>query len=317
LAEAAIAISSRAAGTTGVVVVFYRPEVDCVRRANHLAKLAPRVVVVDNSEEPQSRRELGLDDAILLITNRANLGVATAINQGVRALIDHGCVDALVFDQDSEPSEQLILELPSLLELELVAGHAVAVIGPAYEDARLGGVAPFVRFGFGRLRRITPVNDTPIEVDFLISSGSCFNLRVWDDVGPMEDALFIDFVDLEWCVRARARGYSVLGAPSVRLTHELGGKPVKVFGRAYPGHSPLRHYYLFRNAVALIKRRYVPCRWKINELGKMPFRLLIYGMFMEQRAAHLRMSVVGAWHGLIGHLGPYVSPAAARVSSSK
>jgi rhamnosyltransferase len=119
----------------------------------------------------------------------------------------------------------------------------------------------------------------------------------------MDDSLFIDFVDLEWCVRARSKGYSVLGAPALRLKHELGGEPVKVFGRSYPGHSAVRHYYLFRNAIALIRRSYVPWSWKSTELVKMPVRLAIYALFMQPRMAHLRLSLLGIWHGLMGRTG--------------
>jgi rhamnosyltransferase len=153
------------------------------------------------------------------------------------------------------------------------------------------------------LQRVAPVGSAPIDVDFLISSGSCLNLAAWSSIGPMDDALFIDFVDLEWCIRAKAKGYAVMGAPALRLAHALGDEPVRVFGRPYPGHSPVRHYYLFRNAIALIGRRYVPWSWKSTELVKMPFRLAIYLMFMRPRLKHLRFSVLGIWHGLIGRSG--------------
>ena len=119
----------------------------------------------------------------------------------------------------------------------------------------------------------------------------------------MDDQLFIDFVDLEWCVRARTKGYSVLGAPALRLTHKLGDAPVRIFRRAYPGHSALRHYYIFRNAIALIKRGYMPWSWKSTELIKLPIRLMIYGLFMAPRLDHLRMSLLGIGHGLTGKLG--------------
>jgi rhamnosyltransferase len=296
---------SDAAVTTsvGIVVVFYHPDADCIRRANGFAKVA-RCVVVDNTVSNQSAERLGLDEAVAYVANGLNRGIATAINQGVDLLMKAGCTSALIFDQDSEPSAQLLEGLPRLLA-EAMGRHAqVALIGPAYEDARLGGVAPFVRFRHWRLQRITPVGTCPIDVDFLISSGSCINLAAWQDIGPMDDALFIDFVDLEWCVRARAKGYAVLGAPGLRLAHELGGEPVRVFGRLYPSHSPLRHYYLFRNAVALIKRSYVPWSWKSTELVKFPFRLAIYGLFLRPRLGHLRMAMTGIWHGLIGRMGP-------------
>jgi rhamnosyltransferase len=260
-------------------------------------------VVVDNTESPSTPETLGLDARIDYVANGANLGIATALNQGIERLIEMGCTSALLFDQDSEPSEQLLLELPRTLAAERMRDRRVALIGPAYEDARLRGVAPFVRFGYLWLRRVQPDGVKPIDVDFLITSGSCVNLEVWRDIGPMDDALFIDFVDLEWCARARSKGYSVLGAPALRLTHELGGEPVMVFGRTYPGHSAIRHYYLFRNAVALIRRAYVPWSWKSTELVKMPVRLVIYGLFMQPRLLHLRLSLLGIWHGLTGRTG--------------
>ncbi|MFP6559978.1 glycosyltransferase family 2 protein [Paraburkholderia sp. B3] len=287
---------------TGTVIVFYRPDAGCVARANRLASFGP-CVAVDNTEQVCDAAALGLDPRVQYLANGANLGVATAINQGVEALIACGCRHAILFDQDSEPSDELLRALPQTMENELARGAKVALVGPAYEDGRLGGIAPFVRFGMWRLQRIAPVGVRPLEVDFLITSGSCINLAVWPTIGPMDDALFIDFVDLEWCARARKRGYSVLGAPALRLAHSLGGEPVRVLGRAYPGHSALRHYYQFRNAVALMKRGYMPWSWKSTELVKLPGRLVIYGLFMSQRAEHLKMALLGIWHGLTGRSG--------------
>ncbi|HDR9474550.1 glycosyltransferase family 2 protein [Burkholderia multivorans] len=284
------------------MVVFYRPDHGCVARANRLAKVWP-CVVVDNTESASTAARLGLDPRVDYVANGENLGIATALNQGIERLIAAGCRSALLFDQDSEPSDELLVELPRTLDAECMRNRRVALIGPAYEDARLGGVAPFVRFGYLKLRRIQPEGTEPVDVDFLITSGSCVNLEAWRDIGPMDDGLFIDFVDLEWCVRARSKGYAVLGAPTLRLTHELGGEPVKVFGRNYPGHGPIRHYYLFRNAIALIRRTYVPWSWKSTELVKIPVRLVIYALFMQPRLTHLRLSLLGIWHGIIGRAG--------------
>ncbi|WP_321912958.1 glycosyltransferase family 2 protein [Paraburkholderia sp. J11-2] len=291
-----------ARGAAGTVVVFYRPDEGCVARANRLAQFGP-CVVVDNTEPVRDPALLGVDPRIHYIANGVNHGIATALNQGVEALIALGCSMAILFDQDSEPSDELLAALRRTMDEAMARGTKVALIGPAYEDDRLGGVAPFVRFGWLRLQRVAPVGSAPIDVDFLITSGSCLNLAAWSSIGPMDDALFIDFVDLEWCIRAKAKGYAVLGAPALRLAHELGDDPVRVFGRRYPGHSPVRHYYLFRNAVALIGRSYVPWSWKLSELVKMPFRLAIYLLFMRPRLVHLRLSVLGIWHGLIGRSG--------------
>ncbi len=288
----------------GIVVVFYHPDAECIRRANWFAGFGT-CVVVDNTEALRTAVDLGLRADVLYLPNGANLGVATAINQGVAQLLERGCSYALIFDQDSEPSAELLTGLPALVERALRARQRVALIGPAYDDARLGGTAPFVRFKFPALERIEPAGTEPIPVDFLISSGSCINLKAWHDIGPMDDALFIDFVDLEWCVRAQVKGYGVFGSPTLHLAHFLGGEPIRVLGRSYPSHSPLRHYYLFRNATALICRGYMPWTWKWTELTKMPVRLVIYGGWLKPRRAHLAMALRGIWDGLTGKMGAF------------
>lgn len=288
----------------GAVVVFYHPDRACIERANQIANLC-RCIVVDNTPADAHSPEIerALDARIGYWANACNVGIATALNQGLECLIAEGCKYALLFDQDSEPTKQLVHELVRVMSECVARREAVAVVGPAYEDARLRGVAPFVRFGYFRLKRIAPKGDTPIDVDFLITSGSCVNLACWSDVGRMDDSLFIDFVDTEWCIRARSRGYRVVGIPWVRMQHELGEEPIRPFGRSYPMHSPVRHYYLFRNAVALLKRRYVPWTWKSTELVKLPVRLVIYALYAPDARVHLKMALRGIRHGLSGRMG--------------
>jgi rhamnosyltransferase len=288
----------------GIVVVFYHPDASSIERATHFAEHGV-CVVVDNTEGDTDSTARSLGPNVVYLPNGRNLGIATAINQGVDHLNRMACRYAILFDQDSEPADELLHGLPQLLEQASANGRRVALVGPAYEDARLGGVAPFVRFAFPALKRVSPDGAEPVGVDFLITSGSCLNLAAWKDIGPMDDGLFIDFVDLEWCVRARRAGYDVLGAPSLRLRHSLGGEPVSVLGRAYPSHSPLRHYYLFRNATALLRRAYVPWTWKWTEAVKFPVRLVIYVGWLTPRLEHLRMAMLGMWHGLTGRMGPY------------
>ncbi|MFM0414755.1 glycosyltransferase family 2 protein [Paraburkholderia aromaticivorans] len=295
-----IAQTSRA----GAVVVFYNPDAACIERANRLAARM-HCVVVDNTPGIRAAGELGLAGSIDYLPNGENAGIATAINQGVEALLRGGFDMAILFDQDSEPPASLFTELPKVIACANDSGERVALAGPAYDDRRLGGVAPFVRFKWWKLERIAPEGDQPIDVDFLISSGSCINLRWWSDIGPMDDALFIDFVDLEWCVRAKTKGFRVLGVPWVRMSHELGGEPVKVFGRSYPMHGPLRHYYQFRNVIALMKRSSMPMTWKTTEIVKLPVRVLIYCCFPSQRKEHLTMVWRGVRDGYRGRLGAY------------
>ena len=289
---------------TGAVVVFFHPDSACVARVNRLSAII-HCVVIDNTPSPGSREELGLASEITYLPNGENLGIATAINLGIANLIDEGYRAAFLFDQDSEPPTQMLEALPDLLGKLNQDSVGVALVGPAYDDTRLGGVAPFIRFKPWMLERIVPAGQALIDVDFLITSGSCLDLRCWNSIGPMDETLFIDFVDVEWCLRAKRVGYRILGVPWIRMRHELGSEPVRVFGRPYPMHSPLRHYYLFRNAIALMRRPDLPFSWKSTELMKLPVRLLIYSLMPAQKMEHLTMALRGLYDGWSGRLGRF------------
>ncbi len=261
------------------------------------------VAVVDNSAHcaPALQTLAAQHDHLTLLANGQNRGVAGALNQGAACLLDQGCDYLFLFDQDSEPDAAMINGL--VTQLQALVGQRVAQIGPAYFDRRLQQRAPFIQLVNGKIVRHPAAGAALIEADYLITSGTCIPAAAWRQIGPMDERLFIDFVDIEWGLRARAQGWRSYGWPAVTMQHTLGDEPVKVLGRAYPLHSPLRHYYYFRNCVALMRRDYVPAAWKWIELYKLPLRFVVYAGFTQQRASHARMMLRGLWDGVRGKTG--------------
>ncbi|WP_429251096.1 glycosyltransferase family 2 protein [Paraburkholderia sp. GAS333] len=297
-AFAADSVISRA----GAVIVFFNPDRECIENANRLASIL-KCVVVDNSDSDS--RPSNLAASVAYLPQGMNTGVAAALNRGIEWLRSENFAAAMLFDQDSCPTEELVNGLASTLFELVSAGEAIAAVGPAYWDERFNGVTPFVRFSGWRMGRVEPSGQQVLDVDFLITSGTCINISCWTVVGPMEEALFIDYVDLEWCVRAKRRGLRLVGVPWLRLSHSLGGEPIRIFGRCYPSHSPFRHYFMFRNAILLIRRSEMPWPWRLTELLRLPVRFIIYSTLMTPRLAHARASVRGIVHGIMGRAGPF------------
>ena len=142
----------------------------------------------------------------------------------------------------------------------------VAAVGPRYIDERRdNNPPPFIRITGLKLERLTcTTQDTVVPVDYLISSGCLMPMSVLGKVGGMRDDLFVDYVDVEWGLRARHYGFQCYGVCSAYMEHSLGDHPLTFFGIDIPLHSPLRHYYLFRNAVLLYKEPWVPLNWKLS-----------------------------------------------------
>lgn len=125
-------------------------------------------------------------------------------------------------------------------------------------------------------------------------------------IGEMDEDLFIDHVDTEWCLRARFRGFRLFGVCSALLEHDLGEDALKVwFGRwrQVHRHKAFRYYYIFRNTVLLARRGYTPIRWMLFEIWRLLGLIAIFGLLGRGRGEHFKMMMKGLRDGLHGVAG--------------
>jgi rhamnosyltransferase len=292
------------------VVVTYRPDGAALERL--LAALrgqVGRVVVVDNeSTGAVAGRLAGAGGPCELVANAQNLGIATAQNQGIeRALAHPDCEYVLFLDQDSLPEEGMVACLRAALQPALSAaggGARVAAAGPLSVDARTGERAWVVVERGGRPVRARPApGDAPLGVAFLLASGTLVPRPVLRELRGMRGAYFIDHVDTEWCLRARAAGCRLLVVPAARLRHRLGDSVRKVWllgWRSVATHSPLRDYYMFRNTLLMLRDVPMPAAWRRHFLRRL---VLFAGYFLAVAPARRRrwaMMRLGLRHGAAG-----------------
>ncbi|MGZ4960718.1 MAG: glycosyltransferase family 2 protein, partial [Methylomonas sp.] len=206
----------------------------------------------------------------------------------------------LLMDQDSIPASDMVEKLVSAISKQ----PSPAAVGPRYLDERQDNPPPFIRVcGLHLERCICSTEESVVPVDYLIASGCLIPMKVLDKVGGMRDDLFIDYVDIEWGLRARHHGFQSYGVCSAHMQHSLGEHPIKFFGKNIPLHSPLRHYYHFRNAVLLYKEAWLPLNWKLVDGWRLILKYFFYSLFAEPRISQWRMMTLGVWHGLNGKSG--------------
>lgn len=304
---------SEAKPVVGGVIVAFHP--DPVEFSNVLKSVLHQVeflVIVNNYDSalagitPTALEESGYGH-LSIIENGENLGIASALNIGLAHLKRRGCSHFMMLDHDSLIPDGMVAKLMRAY-LEMSQSQPVAAVGPAYFNARLNKFAPFIKFGNWTLEKIAvPSAPAIIETHFLISSGSIISLDALTHIGWMEDDLFIDYVDTEWCLRAISKGYHLYGVSDAVMEHSLGDKPLILFGRAFPMHSPLRHYYLVRNGIVLSKRRYISASWRLVIMWRMLRSFFFYALFPPNRFDHLKKMLKGMCDGLAGNLGKFDS----------
>jgi rhamnosyltransferase len=288
------------------VIVTYQP--DPAALAELLAAIGPQVggvVVVDNGSSQDLATPLAGAGATLLALGE-NRGVAAGFNHGIRWARGQGFTSVLLLDQDSIPAPDMVGRLAAASTRLAEQGERVAAVGPQLIDATTGRKTGFARFGPCRFRYQLPAADgEPLRAAFLISSGSLIALRTLQQVGQMDEGLFIDLVDTEWFLRAALQGYGAFGVGGALLHHRLGDASIRVptAGGIVPVHGPLRHYYIFRNSMLLNRRPYLPRRWKYNNAVQLAGMLVFFSLVTPPRLEHLRMMLRGLWDGWRGKTG--------------
>lgn len=293
------------------VVVTFNP--DPVELNQLLAALRPQVdsaVIVDNGSGNQAEvHDLAKEYDITFIGCDQNIGIAAAQNLGILHALKSGASHVLLSDQDSVPDSDMVQQLQLCLKEQSALPHArpVAAVGPVPVDER-GSRDDALVYSFtdwGPKRREIPAEGDVLEVPFVLASGCLIPKEALLEVGPMNEGLFIDHVDLAWCLRAIEKGYRVLVCGNAHLSHKLGDETTRLpGGREVHVQSPIRAYYMVRNTLLLMRAPFMPLKWK---LGYLPYLTKYIGFYTlaTGREKRIPMMLMGLSDGLSGIRGPF------------
>lgn len=282
------------------VLITFRPEPTVLDNVDLLRRQLAHIIIVDNTPAgvPSSSVEiLAKMPGCTVIRNEKNLGIATALNIGIRAAISKGFPWIIAFDQDSQVCEGYVEAMLSTYE-EAAQEIKVGMLSPRYLDARLGTFLPALRSVTG-------------EILTCMTSGSMIAAETFSLAGPMEDGLFIDYVDIEYCLRMRNMGLKIIESPSSILAHSLGyitRHSLLGWNFSTTNHSAGRRYYITRNRLTLIKRYLFTQReWALWDLSDSIKALIKIILVEDEKAMKIRYVAKAAIDAALGRLGPRIS----------
>jgi rhamnosyltransferase len=289
----------------GIIVTFKPNSTVLLKLVTAVRSQVANVVIVNNGLA-EDLPDLSSEENVTVHSLGDNLGLALAQNIGIAKAMAGGASHILLLDQDSLPDANMVKNLMHAMR-ELQRNNAkVAAVGPSYLDNRQGEKAPFVyREGTALKNRVQYEGNEIVEADFLIASGSLIPNETITAVGMMEEQLFIDYVDIEWGLRARREGYLCYGSFIAVMHHSLGDEWLELNGKKLPVHSPLRHYYQFRNAIWLARREWIGPSWRRLLLTRLIKQGLVWMMFLPNRPARLKAICLAVLHGFSGKMGKF------------
>jgi rhamnosyltransferase len=277
------------------ILVSYHPDAELPRRAARVLEQAGALVIVDNGSGEETQevlRRIATDARVSLVLNPTNVGVASALNLGVERARASGFAWVLLLDQDSDLHDGMLASL-----IEVRAGYP--------EPARVAVIGA----GFSEDTRPAPPGAAWQEVESVITSGSLIPLAVHAAIGPFRDEFFIDYVDSEYCFRARAQGYRVIRTAKPLMSHTIGA-PTRhdLLGKLKwtTNHSPDRRYYMARNDTVMLREYggYAFGSWALKSLSRRLRTCKRIVLYERSKARKIAAVSAGWWDGVRGRLGP-------------
>jgi rhamnosyltransferase len=248
------------------------------------------VLIVDNGssiEEQEETRALSDQAGFEVLWNGTNLGLAAALNAGLGWALDRGASWVLLLDQDSKPGPDVVAEAGRVLKSAGVPN--VAAIGA----------------GFVGSDRPTKSDDGDwTELEAVITSGMVVSIDAWQATGGFRPDFFVDYVDLEFCLRARRAGYRILRSLRPTIWHAIGQPSRRRFlwrSITVTNHSARRRYEITRNRVVVWRSFWLrEPRFVAADAVAFVKELIKVTLYESERRLRLRAIIRGLRDGIFG-----------------
>ena len=226
------------------IIVSYNPDRGIEKCFNSLINQVDKMFIVDNGsngDRIKILKELKNSNAnkVDLILNNENLGIATALNVGIKKALNEGYDWVITMDQDSKANDNMIEKMFEVYEgINLDERKDILSIFPNFVDERVQSIEENSEI------------KTYEYVDAEITSGNLLKTEVFDKVGFFDDSLFIDLVDTDFCMRLNEKNIKMIKVRDAILYHNLGESQAVKSGFLKfntSNHSAIRRYYMTRN----------------------------------------------------------------------
>jgi rhamnosyltransferase len=277
----------------GIIIVLYYPNSESVSNLISNFNSECNIFILDNTPDVSLNNNYLLNYNVHYFPFNLNKGIAYAQNFAISHINNyHSDIQFLLFlDQDSIINN-LFLDLmySEYLRLNNI-NPLISIIAPLLIDIETNDYFPKYKSN----------NNDSIDyftTDVVISSGMFTNKYLFSKVGNFREDFFIDYVDFEWCWRAKKFNYICVVTKNVQLLHKVGISRFNFLKHSFILSKPFRYYYQNRNFIKLLKENHVPLRWKFKNLIKKVFLLFYLPIRNRDGVIYFKFMIRGVLNGI-------------------
>ncbi len=226
----------------GIICFYPNP----IRVCSIIEKFNPKNIIIFNNGG--SDFIFSKYSNIKKLGNGENCGVAHALNQIVNEAVLLNCRYLLLSDQDTFYPDSYVEKMIHTFQYT----DDVGAVLPAWLDSNSNSNITKKQYIYSRFNlTLKQIKTQSCIISHGITSGMIIDLHKVSHI-DFDEALFIDWVDNEWCWRIFNQDkLKCVYNSKVILVHQLGESVTNIVGIEFTARSPLRDYYIIRNAVYL------------------------------------------------------------------
>lgn len=236
------------------VVPTFRPPDSVVGLISGLSRSG--VVLVSDDGSPCSfdrmLRSLAAIPSVHVARHLHNVGIARALNEGLELARKREVSWLLTVDQDSELDSGYVEEILDCASTALGAGVTVGALGAEIIVDASGPITY-------PSRRSDHARGHVFLTEEVVQSGTVWHVPTLVELGGFSEALGMDAVDAEACLRLRENGNLIALAPGLSFRHRLGdARQFRVFGKQIVAtrHPLARQGSMLANRARLFPREF-------------------------------------------------------------
>lgn len=214
------------------ILILYNPQKNFINNIKTYINNLETLYIIDNSlkENAISMEEIKLKK-IIYIKNKKNLGIAKALNLGIKEILKNKKIKyILTMDQDSSFKDDQFKDFYEQVLKE--KDEKIVIYSPIHTMKN---------------KILSDKNKV------VMTSGNILKIKNLKTVGLFCEDFFIDEVDHEFCYRIYEKGFNIKVFKNIFLEHQLGERKKSniILGT---NHNSIRRYYITRNKLYMIKK---------------------------------------------------------------
>ena len=210
-----------------IIVLHYgdiRQTIRCIESIQKFERNYIQIVVVDNTKSQNLAREFRSTKKMHIIRNSKNLGFAGGVNVGIQYALAKKATHVLLINNDAYLQQEIIQTMVKFFQKNTQSGIVAPSIEFYMNNTRtfdLGGKVNRIigRTSHRNVQKITQHN--PLRVDYVSGCCMCIKSEVFSKVGLFDERFFLYYEDVDFCLRARSKGYYSYVLPDISIFHEL------------------------------------------------------------------------------------------------